>query len=198
MAASGYMIRLFFFSSALFMEIVYVGLFGATIKRPLFRFWPPPSALSWQFFAAWVMAGLVSVEFGFLGLLDYDSFVLPGLRARLPIAVVFFVVGVIIGTWAFIEFPFRATIGLGDRLITSGPYRYSRNPQYIGDSLLIVGYFIFSNSWMAGVVGLLGVMLNLLAPFTEEPWLEAHFGSRYLDYKGQVARFIGRPKSKVE
>jgi protein-S-isoprenylcysteine O-methyltransferase Ste14 len=191
------MIRLIFFSSALALEIVYLGLFVATIKRPPFRFWPPPSARSWQFFAAWIIGALVVVEFGFLGLLDYDSFVLPGLLARLTIAIVFFVVGGIIGTWAFFAFPFRATIGLGDRLITTGAYRYSRNPQYIGDSILIIGYFIISNSWMVGIVGLLGVMLNVLAPFTEEPWLEARFGAEYLEYKGRVTRFSGRRKRKV-
>lgn len=191
------MIRLIFFSSALALEIVYLGLFVATIKRPSFHFWPPPSARLWQFFAAWIIGALVVVEFGFLGLLDYDSFVLPGLLARLTNAIVFFVLGGIIGAWAFLIFPFRATLGLGDRLITDGPYRYSRNPQYIGDSLLIIGYFILSNSWMVGIVGLLGVMLNLLAPFTEEPWLEEHFGAQYLEYKGRVVRFIWCRKRKV-
>ncbi len=142
------------------------------------------------------MAALVVIEFGFLGLIDYNSSILPGLRARLPIAIAFFVVGGTIGTWAFIAFPFRATIGLGDRLITSGPYRYSRNPQYISDDLNIIGYFVLANSWMVGIVGLLGVMLNLLTPFTEEPWLEARFGAEYLEYKCRVARFIGRRKHK--
>lgn len=189
------MSRVIFFSSALVMEIVYLGLFVATIKRPPFRFWPPPSARSWQFFAAWIMACLVLVEFAFLGVLDYDSFILPGLRQRLPIAIAIFVVGCAIGGWGSFGFPLKATIGLGDRLITTGAYRYTRNPQYIGDSLNIIGYFVLTNSWMVGVVGLLGVTLNLLAPFTEEPWLEARFGSQYLDYKRQVARFIGRRKS---
>jgi protein-S-isoprenylcysteine O-methyltransferase Ste14 len=188
------MIYLFFFSSALVLEILYLGLFIFTIKRPPFRFWPPPSSRSWQFFAAWIMAALVGVEFGFLGFLDFDSFILPSLQPRFPMAIGFFVIGGVIGTWAFIAFPFRATIGLSDRLITTGPYRYSRNPQYIGDSLLIVGYFVLSNSWMVGVLGLLGVTLNLLAPFTEEPWLEARFGAQYLEYKRQVARFVGRRK----
>ncbi len=186
-----------FFSSALVIEIIYLGLFVATIKRPPFRFWPPPSARSWQFFAAWIMACLVLVEFAFLGALDFDSFILPGLRQRLPIAIAFFVVGCAIGGWGSFGFPLSATIGLGDRLITTGAYRYSRNPQYIGDSLNIIGYCVLTNSWMVGIVGLLGVMLNLLAPFTEEPWLEVRFGAEYLEYKGRVARFIGRRKHEV-
>ncbi len=190
--------RLIFFSSAVFMEIVYLGLFVATIKRPPFRFWPPPSARSWQFFAAWIMASLVLVEFAFLGVLDYDSFILTGLRQRLPFAIAIFIIGCAIGGWGSFRFPLKATIGFGDRLITTGAYRYSRNPQYIGDSLNIIGFFVLTNSWMVGIVGLLGVMLNVLAPFCEEPWLEARYGGQYLEYKGRVPRFIGHPKSKVE
>lgn len=192
------MIRLIFFSSALVMEIVYLGLFVATIKRPPFRFWPPPSARSWQFFTAWIMASLVLVEFAFLGVFDFDSFIFFGLRQRIPIAICIFVAGCAIGGWGSFRFPLKATIGLGDRLITTGAYRYSRNPQYIGDSLNIIGYFVLTNSWMVGVVGLLGIILNLVAPLTEEPWLEARFGAEYLEYKGRVPRFFGRPKGKVE
>ena len=101
-----------------------------------------------------------------------------------------------VGVWASMSFPFRATIGLGDKLITRGPYRYSRNPQYIGDSLNIAGYILLMNSWMVGIIGILGVVLNLLAPFTEEPWLEDRFGDDYRDYKRRVPRFLGcRTKS---
>lgn len=121
------------------MEIVYLGLFVITIKRSPFRFWPPPSARSWQFFAAWIMACLVLVDFAFLGLLDFDSFILSGLQARLPIAIAIFVVGCAVGGWGSFRFPLKATIGFGDRLITTGAYRYTRNPQYIGDSLNIIG-----------------------------------------------------------
>ncbi len=41
------------FLTALLMEIAYIILFLLTILRPPFRFWPPPSARSWQFFSAW-------------------------------------------------------------------------------------------------------------------------------------------------
>jgi protein-S-isoprenylcysteine O-methyltransferase Ste14 len=191
----GIVINLLLLSSALGLELLYLALFIVTIKRPPFRFWPPPSARSWQFFVAWTIAALVAVDFLFLGLLDYESFILPGFWARLPIALAFFIPGGVIGSWAWITLPFRVTIGLGDRLITAGPYRYSRNPQYIGDSLHIVGYFFLTNSWMVGVLGLVGVTLNLLAPLTEEPWLEQRFGGEYLEYKQRVPRFIGRPKS---
>jgi protein-S-isoprenylcysteine O-methyltransferase Ste14 len=185
------MTNLLLFLSALALELLYLALFVLTIKRPSFRFWPPPSARSWQFLAAWIIALLVGIIFLFLGFLDFESFILPPFWSRLPVALAISIPGVIIGSWASAVFPFRATLGLGDKLITAGPYRYSRNPQYICDSLQIIAYFWLTNSWMVGVLGMLGVTLNLLAPFTEEPWLEERFGASYLEYRRRVPRFIG-------
>jgi protein-S-isoprenylcysteine O-methyltransferase Ste14 len=184
--------NLVLFSIAVAFELVYLLLFVLTIRLPGFRFWPPPSSRSWQFFSAWLMAGIVAVNFLFLGILDFDSSFFPDLRLRFPAAMIFFVIGSALGTWSSAVFGLRATIGLGDELITKGPYRYTRNPQYIGDSLNIVGYMILTNSWMVWIIGTLGVILNILAPFTEEPWLEERFGGSYLEYKDRVPRFIGR------
>ena len=132
------------------------------------------------------------VNFLFIGLLDFDSFVLPPLRQRLPFAIIVLVAGSLIGGWAFFTFGLKNTIGVDDRLVVSGPYRYTRNPQYIGDSLSIIGYMVLTNSWMIWIIGVLGVVLNLLAPYTEEPWLEARYGERYREYRRRVPRFIGK------
>jgi protein-S-isoprenylcysteine O-methyltransferase Ste14 len=178
------------FSAALVLEIIYVWLFVLTIRLPGFRFWPPPSHRSWQFFFSWFIASLVGVSFFFVGLLDFDSFFLPRFLLRLPFALAFFLFGSAIGFWSFSVFGLRAMIGLGDELITNGPYRYSRNPQYIADSLHIMGYMVLTNSSMVWIIGILGVSLNVLAPFTEEPWLEERFGTAYGEYKYRVPRFI--------
>jgi protein-S-isoprenylcysteine O-methyltransferase Ste14 len=183
------MLPLLFLGSVL-IEIVYLGLFILTIVRPGFRFWPPPSPRSWQFFAAWILAGLVFVGFFFVGLVDFDSSFFHS-WIRFPIAIFLHLAGSIIGSWSFKLFGLRATIGLGEDLITTGPYRYSRNPQYLGDMLHILGWMLITNSWRAWVIGALGIILNLLAPLTEEPWLEDRFGQAYLEYKQSVPRFIG-------
>jgi protein-S-isoprenylcysteine O-methyltransferase Ste14 len=183
-------INLFPLAVALLLELIYILLFVWTLRGHGFRFWPPPSHRSWQFFAAWLLASIVAVNFQFLGLLDFDSFWLPGFWFRFPAAATLFIVATAIGMWVYAVFPFRATIGLGNRLITVGPYHYSRNPQYLGDSLSILGYMILTNSWMVWVVGALGILLNILAPFTEEPWLEERFGEEYRQYKASVPRFI--------
>jgi protein-S-isoprenylcysteine O-methyltransferase Ste14 len=182
---------LLLFLTALVLELVYILLFILTIRRPPFRFWPPPGARSWQFFTSWLMAGTVAVNFLFLGLADFDRAFLPDLSTRLPVSLVFFMPGTIIGTWGTLTFGQRATIGLGNKLITRGPYRFTRNPQYIGDSLNALGYMLLTNSWMVWIIGSLGVILNWMAPLTEEPWLEERFGEAYRDYKRRVPRWIG-------
>ena len=180
----------FLFICAVCLELVYILLFILTIKRPGFRFWPPPKAASWQFFLAWFMASVVAVFFLFLGLLDYNSAFLPHLLMRLPFALVIFLAANAIGIWCETVFGFRSTLGLGDKLVTNGPYKYTRNPQYICDSLSILGFMILVNSWMVWVIGALGIVLNLLAPLTEEPWLAERFGQEYLDYQNKVPRFF--------
>jgi protein-S-isoprenylcysteine O-methyltransferase Ste14 len=191
------MIAALFFWMALFLELLYIVLFLWTIRNRSFRFWPPPSARSWQFFLSWTVAALVAVFFFFVGLFDFDSFVLPAFRVRSVFAVPLFVMGGGIGAWASAKFPLRTILGLRGRLVTTGPYRFSRNPQYMGDSLLIAGYFVLTNSGMVGVIGLLGVLLNLLAVFTEEPWLEEKYGDAYLEYKRRVPRYLGRRKNSA-
>ena len=186
------MITDWMFWTAVFLELIYLALFLWTIRSETFRFWPPPSARSWQFFTAWIVAALVFVLYFLLGLFDFNSFVLPSFWNRLPIALIILIIGAAIGSWASLSFPFRTTLGLGEQLITKGPYRYSRNPQYLGDILLIFGFFVLTNSCMVGVTGLLGILLNLMAPFTEESWLEERFGEEYRCYKQLVPRFIGR------
>jgi protein-S-isoprenylcysteine O-methyltransferase Ste14 len=56
---------------------------------------------------------------------------------------------------------------------------------------------VFTNSWMIWLIGLIGVTLNLLAPYTEEPWLEERYGEEYEAYKRIVPRFIGRHNTKA-
>ncbi len=178
------------FALAILSELVYLALFILTIKRPGFRFWPPPSWHSWQFFAAWLLALTVVLIALYLGLADHDSGPLPGFGVRWIAALLFFVPGCLLGGWAGLAFDLRATLGLGTELILRGPYRYTRNPQYISDSLNAIGYAILVNSWMVGVITLLGVLLNMLAPLTEEPWLDARYGEVYREYRRRVPRFF--------
>lgn len=80
--------------------------------------------------------------------------------------------------------------------VPSGPYRYVRNPMYLGAALLLAGYGLLEGS--ASVV-LLSLLLLLAAHIfvilVEEPGLERRFGESYLAYRRNVHRWLPRRPS---
>jgi protein-S-isoprenylcysteine O-methyltransferase Ste14 len=76
-------------------------------------------------------------------------------------------------------------------LVTRGPYRWFRNPIYLGQVLLLfAGAEITKSIWFV-VAGLVfGVPVTVLQIVPEERHLEAQFGDAYLDYKVRTRRWI--------
>jgi protein-S-isoprenylcysteine O-methyltransferase Ste14 len=74
--------------------------------------------------------------------------------------------------------------------VASGPYRYVRNPMYIGAAAGLVGAGLAVSS--LAVVILACVFLacvHLLVVFYEEPALDRAFGERYQQYRSSVHRW---------
>jgi protein-S-isoprenylcysteine O-methyltransferase Ste14 len=99
-------------------------------------------------------------------------------------------VGATFFLWAFNTLSFATSVGLKEKLITEGPYRYSRNPQYIEIIIFFTGTIILFNSFYALVTGTIGNIIFLLTPFIEEPWLRRQYKKEYYDYYKKVPRFI--------
>ncbi len=76
-----------------------------------------------------------------------------------------------------------------------GPYQFSRNPMYLGELVLWLGWVFFFGS-VAVLIAflLLVVLLNFQVVPREERELEAKFGDTYIRYKKRVPRWIGVPK----
>ena len=104
------------------------------------------------------------------------------------------VAGAVIVTMAIGTLGSKTTQGLGGKLIDSGLYRWSRNPQYLGDILLLIGFAVLTDSasTFAACVGASGCLW--LTPQIEEPWLMEQLGSDYSEYNSRVPRFIGFPR----
>jgi protein-S-isoprenylcysteine O-methyltransferase Ste14 len=78
-----------------------------------------------------------------------------------------------------------------DRLVTTGAFRFRRNPIYMGEVLLFLGLAqATGNIWMAIMAPLFAVAVLALAILPEERHLEARFGQAYLDYKARTRRWF--------
>ena len=76
-------------------------------------------------------------------------------------------------------------------IVSEGPYRYTRNPLYVGMTLMYVGIAARANALPA--VLLLPAVLAVVRRGVierEERYMERKFGDEYLRYKGQVRRWI--------
>ena len=76
-------------------------------------------------------------------------------------------------------------------LVVAGPYRFTRNPMYLGMSGILLGAAIFMGSLTPFVV--IPAFMALIAErfiIPEEAKLGAAFGREYLDYKARVRRWL--------
>jgi protein-S-isoprenylcysteine O-methyltransferase Ste14 len=76
-------------------------------------------------------------------------------------------------------------------LVTSGIYRFTRNPMYVGDVLILLAVAVFFSNplGLAGVV-LFVAWMNLLQIPAEERALRARFGAAYDAYCARVRRWL--------
>ncbi len=77
------------------------------------------------------------------------------------------------------------------RLLVTGLFRWSRNPIYLGDAILLAGLCIGWNAWLALPMVLLFMTLiskRFIQP--EEARLAALFGAEFEDYKKRTRRWI--------
>ena len=76
-------------------------------------------------------------------------------------------------------------------IVTSGPYRFSRNPIYVALTAVSAGIGLWVNSaWMLGLLLPTLVMMQIAVIGREEAYLEAKFGDAYRAYKARVRRWL--------
>jgi len=104
-------------------------------------------------------------------------------------------VGAGIALWCVVTF---ALIGRGTpapfdpprRLVVTGPYRFVRNPMYVGAALALGGAALFYRSLalLAFTAGFI-VVTHLFVVGYEEPTLRRLFGPEYESYRARVRRW---------
>ncbi|HUI30170.1 MAG TPA: isoprenylcysteine carboxylmethyltransferase family protein [Candidatus Acidoferrales bacterium] len=115
------------------------------------------------------------------------------------------IIGMVIGTagaaialWCVFTFAF---IGKGTpapfdpprRLVIRGPYRFVRNPMYIGAGSALAGAALFYESLpLLGYTVVFFVITHLFATWYEEPTLRKTFGKEYEEYCRRIHRWLPR------
>jgi protein-S-isoprenylcysteine O-methyltransferase Ste14 len=135
---------------------------------------------------------------GFLvGLALEAAFPVDGLPAPVEIAAA--VVGTLV--WAYLDgsamrrfsragtspLPMRPT----SAIVTTGPYRFTRNPMYVGMAALYLALALgFGVIWALATLPFVLLAVDRLVIAREERYLETKFGEEYLSYKRRIRRWL--------
>jgi protein-S-isoprenylcysteine O-methyltransferase Ste14 len=98
-------------------------------------------------------------------------------------------------TWALVTFRLADT-GIypnqpATSIVARGPYRFSRNPMYVGLTALNLGVALVANSlWMVAAIPVVLWLLTVLVIRREEAYLSSAFGETYAEYRRSVRRWL--------
>jgi protein-S-isoprenylcysteine O-methyltransferase Ste14 len=76
-------------------------------------------------------------------------------------------------------------------LILQGPYRFTRNPMYVGVTLFVIGLGLaVNNLWISLFAAPALLVVHFIAVLPEERYLAAKFGESYRSFLAQVRRYL--------
>jgi len=76
-------------------------------------------------------------------------------------------------------------------IVTKGPFRYTRNPMYVGLITMLIGTSILLGTFSPlSVIPIIFLILHTKFVLREEKWMEEWFGEPYLEYKKKTPRWI--------
>lgn len=158
-----------------------------TVLTDRFRLWPTPAPGSWQSYVFWPLfrSGLgLTILFGAICIV-IAPFGWHG-AVGLPLALV----GLGFTIYGYFALGLENTYGEDAGLVTSGLYRFSRNPQYVASIAGFAGLAVAAASVPAAILCGLAIVVYVLLPLAEEPWLARVYRGEYERYMQHTPRFL--------
>jgi protein-S-isoprenylcysteine O-methyltransferase Ste14 len=127
--------------------------------------------------------------------LSWSGIVRPAMGVPQVAGMILGAAGAAVALWCVFAFAFigRGTPAPFDpprRLVVRGPYRFVRNPMYMGAALALASAALFYESWrLLGYACLFLLVTHLFVVLYEEPTLRRTFGQEYENYCVQVRRW---------
>jgi len=116
----------------------------------------------------------------------------------IPFAIVLLTGGTFLLLWCVREFYVRGRGTLApwappQRLVTTGPYRFSRNPMYLGVITILLGWSaLWASPVLVAYAGAVLCAFHLRVILSEEPWALHQFGAEWRAYAARVPRWMMR------
>jgi len=140
---------------------------------------------------AWALAVIAGLGLDWLVPLRF-------LPAGLPagwLGVIVFVLALALFAWAIVTITRAGSNVPGNRpttvIVDSGPYRFTRNPIYLGMFLGLIGLAIaFDNPWLLMMLAVFAPIIRYGVVAREETYLERKFGDVYRGYRARVRRWL--------
>jgi protein-S-isoprenylcysteine O-methyltransferase Ste14 len=176
-------------------SLIYKAATGTRRVRTLLT--PVGLIIFGAFTTLFVLAALlVDRLLGFSGLLPVES--------RLALSFPLAALGIALIAWSAIHFlEVKGTpvpMNPPRSLVTTGPYRYARNPMLTGVFLLLlgIGFWLDSPSLVCFFTPLYALIHALELKKIEEPELEQRLGREYIEYRMRTAMFFPRIGKKAD
>ena len=183
----------FFFWLIIIAQILATISVVFSILFPARRIWPPNEPSSWKNYSMWFLFDISTIGIVVLGILDCGSLALPSwIRIVFGVPLSLGVIG--FALWSIIILGLSSTYGSEGPLVLRGPYQFSRNPQYLGFIVALIGWAIVTSSMATILAALVFIIPMALVPFAEEPWLLQRHGSEYEEHLRKVPRFVSLKK----
>ena len=176
------------------IAVSLLALLLVTLLSRSFRLWPTPGPKTWQSYLFWPLFRSLNLLCFAAAIADREPLLGLPLWVRLPASLAA-AMALALFAYSFSVLGRDNSYCAQDGLVTSGIYRWTRNPQ---NAMLIVVYgalAIAADSLSAYVLCAAMMAVYHLMVLAEEPWLAGIYGSAYGDYCREVPRYFNWRKA---